>query len=71
MEFALRAYQSRTGLRVTGRLDLETLAALQLLPGVRRPFFPPTADILSHQFAVNGFLNTSWILLEIESSHPL
>ncbi len=40
MEFALRAYQSRTGLRVTGRLDLETLAALQLLPGGRRPFFP-------------------------------
>jgi peptidoglycan hydrolase-like protein with peptidoglycan-binding domain len=38
MEFALRAYQSRTGLRVTGRLDLETLAALQLLPG-GRPFF--------------------------------
>jgi peptidoglycan hydrolase-like protein with peptidoglycan-binding domain len=40
MEFSLRAYQSRTGLRVTGRLDLETLAALQLLPGGRRPFFP-------------------------------
>jgi len=40
MEFALRAYQSRTGLRVTGRLDLETLAALQLLPGGRAPFFP-------------------------------
>ena len=39
MEFALRAYQSRTGLRVTGRLDLETLAALQLLPGGRAPFF--------------------------------
>jgi peptidoglycan hydrolase-like protein with peptidoglycan-binding domain len=40
MEFSLRAYQSRTGLRVTGRLDLETLAALQLFPGGRRPFFP-------------------------------
>jgi peptidoglycan hydrolase-like protein with peptidoglycan-binding domain len=39
MEFALRAYQSRTGLRATGRLDLETLAALQLLPGGRAPFF--------------------------------
>jgi peptidoglycan hydrolase-like protein with peptidoglycan-binding domain len=39
MEFALRAYQSRTRLRVTGRLDLETLAALQLLPGGRVPFF--------------------------------
>src|SRR5881392_3711657 len=42
MEFALRAYQSRTGLRITGRLDLETLAALQLLPGGRAPmFYPP------------------------------
>src|SRR2546428_426651 len=30
-EFSLRAYQSRVGLPVTGRLDLETLAALQLL----------------------------------------
>src|SRR6266481_8030135 len=42
MEFSLRAYQSRTGLKVTGRLDLETLAALQLLPGARGPLFPPS-----------------------------
>lgn len=42
MEFSLRAYQSRTRLPVTGRLDLETLAALRLLPGVRRPGFPPS-----------------------------
>ena len=70
MEFALRAYQSRTGLRVTGRLDLETLATLQLLPGGRRPFFPQSRrDVLSHQFAVNGFLKIGWILLEIKSSH--
>ena len=42
MEFSLRAYQSRTRLPVTGRLDLETLAALQLLPGGRAPmFYPP------------------------------
>jgi peptidoglycan hydrolase-like protein with peptidoglycan-binding domain len=42
MEFSLRAYQSRTQLPVTGRLDLETLAALQLLPGGRAPmFYPP------------------------------
>jgi peptidoglycan hydrolase-like protein with peptidoglycan-binding domain len=39
MEFSLRAYQSRTRLPVTGRLDLETLAALQLLPGARSPVF--------------------------------
>jgi peptidoglycan hydrolase-like protein with peptidoglycan-binding domain len=41
MEFSLRAYQSRTGLPVTGRLDLETLAALRLLPGRRQPFYGP------------------------------
>ena len=39
MEFSLRAYQARTRLPVTGRLDLETLAALQLLPGARAPVF--------------------------------
>ncbi len=33
MEFSLRAYQSKVGLASTGRLDLETLAALELLPG--------------------------------------
>jgi len=42
MEFSLRAYQARTRLPVTGRLDLETLAALQLLPGGRAPVFPPS-----------------------------
>jgi peptidoglycan hydrolase-like protein with peptidoglycan-binding domain len=42
MEFSLRAYQARTGLPVTGRLDLETLAALQLLPGARAPVFHPS-----------------------------
>src|SRR5947207_7750370 len=41
MEFALRAYQARTRLPVTGRLDLETLAALRLLPGARAPVFHP------------------------------
>jgi peptidoglycan hydrolase-like protein with peptidoglycan-binding domain len=42
MEFSLRAYQSRTRLPVNGRLDLETLAALQLLPGARGPVFRPS-----------------------------
>jgi peptidoglycan hydrolase-like protein with peptidoglycan-binding domain len=41
LEFSLRAYQSRVGLATTGRLDLETLAALQLLPGARSPVFVP------------------------------
>jgi peptidoglycan hydrolase-like protein with peptidoglycan-binding domain len=40
-EFSLRAYQSRVGLPLTGRLDLETLAGLELLPGARRPVFTP------------------------------
>jgi peptidoglycan hydrolase-like protein with peptidoglycan-binding domain len=39
MELSLRAYQDRMRLPVTGRLDLETLAALRLLPGPRQPFY--------------------------------
>jgi len=41
MEFSLRAYQSRVGIHVTGRLDLETLAALELLPGAHAPVYVP------------------------------
>jgi peptidoglycan hydrolase-like protein with peptidoglycan-binding domain len=41
LEFSLRAYQSRARLPVTGRLDLETLAALQLLPGSHAPIYRP------------------------------
>jgi peptidoglycan hydrolase-like protein with peptidoglycan-binding domain len=41
LEFSLRAYQSRVRLPVTGRLDLETLAALELLPGARAPVYRP------------------------------
>jgi len=41
MELSLRAYQSQTRFPVTGRLDLETLAALRLLPGPRQPFYNP------------------------------
>jgi peptidoglycan hydrolase-like protein with peptidoglycan-binding domain len=41
LEFSLRAYQSRVGLPVTGRLDLETLAALKLLPGANAPVYRP------------------------------
>ena len=41
MELSLRAYQARTRLPVTGRLDLETLAALRLLPGPRQPSYNP------------------------------
>ena len=41
LEFSLRAYQARVRLPVTGRLDLETLAALQLLPGAKGPIYIP------------------------------
>jgi peptidoglycan hydrolase-like protein with peptidoglycan-binding domain len=41
MEFSLRAYQARMRLPVTGRLDVETLAALRLLRGPRQQFSNP------------------------------
>ena len=41
LEFSLRAYQARVRLPVTGRLDLDTLAALQLLPGAKGPIYVP------------------------------
>lgn len=40
-EFSLRAYQARAHLPITGRLDLPTLAALQLLPHGNTPVFIP------------------------------
>lgn len=41
MDLSLRAYQARAKIPVTGRLDLETLAALRLLPRPRQPFYDP------------------------------
>jgi peptidoglycan hydrolase-like protein with peptidoglycan-binding domain len=41
MELSLRAYQAEARLPVTGRLDLETLAALRLLRGPRQQFYNP------------------------------
>ena len=40
-EFSLRAYQARVRIPVTGRLDLPTLAALELLRGANRPVYAP------------------------------
>ncbi len=40
-EFALRAFQAETGLAVTGRIDMDTLAALQLLPNQRGNYRGP------------------------------
>jgi len=54
LSFAVRNYQARLGLPPSGRLDVETLAALRLLPeqqrttGFRRfhrRFFPPRIRI--------------------------
>jgi peptidoglycan hydrolase-like protein with peptidoglycan-binding domain len=42
MELSLRAYQARAKLPVTGRLDVQTLAALRLLPRPREPFYDPS-----------------------------
>ena len=39
-EFAVRAYQVRVGLVVSGRFDVETLAALGMLPGAVRAVPP-------------------------------
>jgi len=41
MELSLRAYQAQMRLPVTGRLDMQTLAALRLLPGRHQPFYNP------------------------------
>jgi peptidoglycan hydrolase-like protein with peptidoglycan-binding domain len=41
MESSLRSYQARSRLPVTGQLDLQTLAALRLLPQPRQPFYDP------------------------------
>jgi peptidoglycan hydrolase-like protein with peptidoglycan-binding domain len=46
MEFSLRAYQARMGLPITGRFNLETLAALKLLPGARTPVFTPRRPLV-------------------------
>jgi peptidoglycan hydrolase-like protein with peptidoglycan-binding domain len=54
LEFSLRAYQSRVGLPATGRLDLETLAALQLLPGAHTPIFTPRRPIAPGETPVRG-----------------
>jgi len=42
MELSLRAYQAQTRIPVTGRLDIETLAAMRLLPPPREPYYDPS-----------------------------
>ena len=56
MQFALRAYQSRSGIDSSGALDMDTLASLGLLPGQRAPGFTPTRRVFRSrsQFAPSG-----------------
>jgi peptidoglycan hydrolase-like protein with peptidoglycan-binding domain len=54
LEFSLRAYQTRVGLRPSGRLDLETLAALELLPGSHRRPVARTRSVPSNEPPVRG-----------------
>ena len=54
LEFSLRAYQARVGLRPTGRLDLETLAALELLPGSHRRPVPRPRIVPPNEPPVRG-----------------
>lgn len=58
MEFALRAYQARFEIEQNGRLDMETLASLGLLPGQQAPgITAPRRRILRQApsiFAPNG-----------------
>jgi peptidoglycan hydrolase-like protein with peptidoglycan-binding domain len=54
LEFSLRAYQTRVGLRPTGRFDLETLAALELLPGSHRGIRPRPRVVVPNEPPVRG-----------------
>jgi peptidoglycan hydrolase-like protein with peptidoglycan-binding domain len=56
LEFSLRAYQARVRLPITGRLDLKTLAALQLLPGSNSPIYLPR-----HRFQREAPVRGEWI----------
>jgi peptidoglycan hydrolase-like protein with peptidoglycan-binding domain len=54
MEFSLRAYQARTKLPVTGRLDLQTLAALRLLPAAARTILRSCTKTLASSARPSG-----------------
>jgi peptidoglycan hydrolase-like protein with peptidoglycan-binding domain len=54
LEFSLRAYQTRVGLRPSGRLDLETLAALELLPASHRRPVVRARSVPANQPPVRG-----------------
>ncbi len=57
LEFSIRAFQARLGIAPNGRLDMETLAALGLLPGQngRRPMEIPRRRVVpAEEPAVRG-----------------
>jgi peptidoglycan hydrolase-like protein with peptidoglycan-binding domain len=61
LQFSLRAYQSRVGLPTTGRLDLETLAALELLPGANMPVYPVPRRALRERPELEPPVRGEWI----------
>jgi peptidoglycan hydrolase-like protein with peptidoglycan-binding domain len=61
MEFSLRAYQARIGLPITGRFNLETLAALKLLPGAQTPVFTPRRPVVRPHPAWGPPVRGEWI----------
>src|SRR3984893_15301860 len=61
LEFSLRAYQARVGLRITGRLDLETLAALALLPGANAPVYTSPRRIWRGRPVTEPPVHGAWV----------
>jgi len=61
MEFSLRAYQARIGLPITGRFNLETLAALKLLPGAHTPVFTPRRPVVRPHPELGPPVRGEWI----------
>jgi peptidoglycan hydrolase-like protein with peptidoglycan-binding domain len=61
MEFSLRAYQARIGLPVTGQFNLETLAALELLPGAHTPVFAPRRRVVRPRLEWEPPVPGEWI----------
>ena len=56
LEFSIRAFQSRLGIVPNGRLDMDTLAALGLLPGQngRTPMEMPRRRVMPEEPPVHG-----------------
>jgi peptidoglycan hydrolase-like protein with peptidoglycan-binding domain len=66
LELSLRAYQSSAGLQPTGKLDLETLALLGLLPGQQVPSVEPPRRRFPPQPFTEPPVRGEWIREPIE-----